>query len=157
MIRVLFICHGNICRSPMAMMILANKVNELGLKSEFVIDSKAVSSEELGNNIYPPAMKVLKLHNIPLLNHHASRFEPYQYDLYDYIIAMDRSNINRLNLIAQDTKNKYRLLSSFMRLDKEVDDPWYTRDFESCYEEIDTYLNGFIAYLKRYKKIKLID
>ncbi len=152
MIKILFICHGNICRSPMAQMMFQNKVNMLGMNDSFLIDSKAASSEEIGNPIYPPALKTLKNHNIPIISHKAIRFESYDYEEYDFIITMDKSNINRLKYIHEDSKNKYRLLASFSRQEKEVEDPWYTRDFETCYNDIDKYLDGFIKYLKRYKK-----
>ena len=138
----------------MAQMMLQDKVEALGLSDSFIIDSKAVSSEELGNPIYPPALRTLKTHGIKVTRHSASRFEVYDYPDYDYIVAMDNSNMRRLEMICHDKDKKYRLLSSFMRLKDEVSDPWYTRDFESCYQEIDKYLEGFIKYLKRYNKIK---
>ena len=81
--------------------------------------------------------------------------QSYYYDEYDYIISMDKSNINRLNLIKEDTKGKYRLLFSFKRQDKEVADPWYTRDFERTYLDLVEGIEGLITYLKRYKKIKV--
>lgn len=155
MIKILFICHGNICRSPMAELIFKKKIKDLGLENSFQIDSMACSSEEIGNNIYLPAIKTLKSHNIPVYKHYAKRFEKYYYDDYDYIIAMDNSNIERLKFICPDILNKYRLLSSFSRKKTEISDPWYTRDFETCYEEIDKYLDGLLNYLKRYKKINL--
>lgn len=136
MIKVLFICHGNICRSPMAQMILENYIKEKGLENQMMVESMACSSEEIGNGIYLPAKKCLMNHNIPILRHKAVRFESYYYDEYDYIICMDKSNINRLNIIKEDTKNKYRLLFSFKRQDREVADPWYTRDFERTYSDL---------------------
>ena len=102
-----------------------------------------------------PAKKCLINHNIPILRHKATRFESYYYDEYDYIISMDKSNINRLNLIKEDTKGKYRLLFSFKRQDKEVADPRYTRDFERTYLDLVEGIEGLITYLKRYKKIKV--
>lgn len=157
MIKALFICHGNICRSPMAQMILENYIKEKGLENQMMVESMACSSEEIGNGIYLPAKKCLMNHNIPILRHKAVRFESYYYDEYDYIICMDKSNINRLNIIKEDTKNKYRLLFSFKRQDREVADPWYTRDFERTYSDLVEGIEGFIAYLKRYKKISMED
>ena len=155
MIKVLFICHGNICRSPMAQMILDDYIKKNNLQSQIMVESMACSSEEIGNGIYLPAKKCLMNHNIPILRHKALRFESYYYDEYDYIICMDKSNINRLNLIKEDINNKYRLLFSFKRQEKEVADPWYTRDFEKTYQELVEGINVFISYLIRYKKIKL--
>lgn len=155
MVKILFICHGNICRSPMAQMILDNYIKTNKLENQISVESMACSSEEIGNSIYLPTKKCLINHNIPILRHKATRFESYYYDEYDYIISMDKSNINRLNLIKEDTKGKYRLLFSFKRQDKEVADPWYTRDFERTYLDLVEGIEGLITYLKRYKKIKV--
>ncbi|MCR5786495.1 MAG: low molecular weight phosphotyrosine protein phosphatase [Acholeplasmatales bacterium] len=140
--KILFICHGNICRSTMAQMI-AEKYNK-GLNLNLIIDSAAVSFEEIGNSIYPPAREILKRHNIEILNHYARHFEASEYDYWDAIYYMDSSNRRLLDRIHLDTSNKYHSL-----LNRDVSDPWYTRDFETCYNDI---VEGIEKIVKEIKK-----
>ena len=143
MIRICFICHGNICRSPMAEFIMKHKVKELKLENKFYITSKATSSEELGNDIHPGTQKKLLENNIPYTRHYASKVQETDYNDFDYFICMDDKNVRNLSYIFDDPKNKvYKLLS------KDIADPWYTGNFDLTYDEIVQGINYLISDLK---------
>ena len=147
MIKVLFVCYGNICRSPMAEFMLKQKVKERGLDDDFVIASKATSDEEIGHDIYPLAQECLKKHHISYTRHEAARVKTKDYFDYDYIFAMDHGNIAALKRVfAGDKENKIRLLN----LKGEIADPWYTRDFEKTYHDIDKALDYFLENLQEF-------
>lgn len=135
---VLFVCHGNICRSPMAEFILKKICDDNNYMMK--ISSKATSTEELGNTIYYEAKNTLRRHNIPFEDRSATVITKKDYDEYDYIIAMDHYNVTNIkriigeNIIKQN--NKIYLLKSFTGNESDIYDPWYTRDFETCYHEI---------------------
>lgn len=132
MVKIIFICHGNICRSPMAEMIMAHLVRERGLEKEFEIASAATSTEELGNGIYPPARSELAAHGIPLIPHRARQITRKDAEYYDAIICMDRYNLRNLrNMLGNEYAHKIRMLN-----DSEIDDPWYTDRFDITYEQI---------------------
>ena len=128
MIRILFICHGNICRSTAAHMILQKMVLEAGCGDEFLIDSAATSTEEIGNPVYPPMKKALQSMNIQILSHRARQVRRSEYGDWDYIIGMDHANMRNLNRIfGGDPDHKLSMLMSWAGEDgQEVDDPWYT-------------------------------
>ena len=130
MIKICFVCLGNICRSPMAEMIMKNKVKEKHLENEFVIESRATSYEEDGNDIYPPVKKVLDEHNISYTNHISRRLEKEDFNKFDYFIGMDDNNIRQINFILNNNTKTRKLL------EKDILDPWYTRDFEKAYQDI---------------------
>ena len=130
MIKILFVCHGNICRSTMAEFIFKNLVKEKGIDKSFEISSAGVSSEEEGNDIYPPAKRELRRHNIPCTSHYAHRITDEEFRENNLIIALDSSNMRRL-LSRFGKDDKIRML-----LDREVDDPWYTGDFSTAYRDI---------------------
>lgn len=140
--KILFICHGNICRSAMAHMIMEKYNQELNLN--LIIDSAAVSFEEIGNSIYPPAKKILEKHNINIIPHFARHFSSSEYEYWDVIYYMDSSNRRYLENIHKDNLNKYKPL-----LERDVSDPWYTRDFETCYSDI---LRGILNIIKEIKE-----
>lgn len=125
-IKVLFICHGNICRSPMAEYILKN----LDKENKFYVESRATTSEEIGNDIYPPVKEVLDNHNIKYEKHRSTKITTNDYYNFDYIICMDNENLRHLKYILP-SQDKTRLLS-----DNIIEDPWYTRNFELCYNQI---------------------
>ena len=134
--RVLFICHGNICRSPMAEMILKHLVRERGLKG-YVIDSAAVSREEIGNGVYPPARRELAAHGVRCDEHRARQIIAADYDAWDYLIGMDMSNITRmLRIFGGDPEGKVHRLLDFTGHPVDVADPWYSDRFDIAYRDI---------------------
>ncbi len=147
-LRVLFVCHGNICRSPMAEFILKDMVLKNGSSENFEITSCATSSEELGNPIYPPAAEVLNKHGISYSDRRARRMVSEDYDSNDFILAMDRNNLrNMKDRIGNDPDNKVKLLMSYCGKDFDVPDPWYTGDFEGVYTSITKACEAFLKSL----------
>ncbi|MBQ6323500.1 MAG: low molecular weight phosphotyrosine protein phosphatase [Bacilli bacterium] len=142
MYRICFICHGNICRSPMAEFMLKDKVKKLGKSDEFIIDSMAVSREEIGNDIYPPAKDKLKEKGIDFSKRRARQITSNDYQNYDYIICMDKSNLRYLSYLIDDYDHKVSML-----LDRDIADPWYTGDFEATYKDLDEGLDDFLQEL----------
>ena len=132
MVKVLFVCHGNICRSPMGEYVLRDMVKKAGMADRFEIASAAVSTEELGNPVYPPARQELKCHGIDCAGHRARQITRRDLDYYDRILYMDRSNERWLNrMFPGQWQEKCRPL-----LDRDVADPWYTGDFTATWEDI---------------------
>ena len=138
MTRVLFVCHGNICRSVSAHYILQDMIDKRGLSTEFQIDSAATSTEEIGNAIYPPMRAELEHRGIPIGNHRARQVKRSDYDAWDYIIAMDSENLYYLDrILGGDPEEKVHYLMSYTGDDsREIEDPWYTRKFALCVDEI---------------------
>ena len=138
MIRILFVCHGNICRSPMAELVMKDLVRHRGLAGGYEIASAATSREEISNPIYPPARRKLAAHGIPLEDHRARQMTPADYDRYDWIVAMDRANLRNIRrIIGGDPHGKVRLLLDFAdRPGEEVADPWYTGDFDAAWQDV---------------------
>ena len=148
MIRILFVCHGNICRSPMAEFIMKKLVKENGIEDRFFIASAATSTEELGNPVYPPARRKLAEHGINCNNKTAVQMKKSDYEKYDHIIAMDNMNIrNIMRMIRSDPKGKVSLLLSFCSENRSVADPWYSGDFDAAYRDIDKGCRAFLAHL----------
>lgn len=146
MTKVLFICHGNICRSPMAEFVMNQLVAEAGREQEFQIESAAVSTEEIGNDLYPPAKRKLTEKGVPFTRHAARQITREDYQCFDYIICMDHSDLRLLRyLIGEDTLGKVSLLLEWADVSRDVADPWYTGDFEAAYQDI---LQGCQAFLK---------
>ena len=137
MVNILFICHGNICRSPMAEYIMKDLVKKEGRTKDFHIESRAVSYEEYGNPVYPPVKKILNSLGINYDEKHATVLTKEDYKKYDYLIAMDKSNLYGIQkIIGEDTLHKVHLLLEYTGENRDVSDPWYTRDFEKTYEDI---------------------
>ena len=143
---ILFVCHGNICRSVMAEMIMKQRIKTDALSEprtkiqDWVIDSCATSTEEIGNDIYPPAKRCLTAHGVPFTRHYARQITREDYDRFDLILCMERYNIRNLRYVlgndlmdadARRPEPKIRLL-----LDRDVADPWYTGDFETTYNDL---------------------
>ena len=143
MIRILFVCHGNICRSPMAEFVMRDLVAKRGLAGRFEIASAAVSGEETGNPVYPPARAALASIGISCPSRRARRITADDYSCWDYIIAMDRSNLRWLERILP-SMDKTRLLLSYTGQDRDVADPWYTGDFARAYRDIEEGCEGFL-------------
>ena len=151
--KIMFICHGNICRSPMAEFVMKDLVKKAGLEEEFVIASSAVSAEELGNHVYPPAKKVLEEHGISVGDKHAELLTRRDYDLYDLLIAMDTSNLRNIDrIIRSDPEGKVHLLMSYAGKSASVADPWYTGDFETAYNDIREGCEGLLRSLTQGRK-----
>jgi protein-tyrosine phosphatase len=137
MIRLLFVCHGNICRSPMAEFVMKQLVEEAGMGSDFYIESAATSSEEIGNPVYPPARRKLAEHGIGCDNKRARQLTRDDYDSFDLIIGMDQWNLRSMSrLFGGDPKGKICMLMDFTDRPGDVSDPWYTCDFEQAWQDI---------------------
>lgn len=134
---ILFICHGNICRSPMAEAVFRHMLEERGLGERFAVDSAAVSAEEIGNPVYPEANRTLVAHGLPASNHHAWQLTRADYDRYDFFIGMDQENIYRMRQIfGGDSQRKVGLLLAYTEHPREVEDPWYTGRFDRVFDLI---------------------
>lgn len=143
---ILFVCLGNICRSPMAEFVMKDIVSKMGLSNNFLISSAATSAEEQGNGMHYGTRRVLTDKGIPFTQHYARKLTKEDYDKYDYIIGMDRNNIRDMtSFFGGDPQNKISLLLSFTGVDRSVADPWYTGDFEKTYDDI---LSGCKALYK---------
>ena len=147
MIKILFVCHGNICRSPMAEFIMKDLVRKAGLEHAFEIASAATSTEEIGNDVYPQARRKLAEHGISCAGKTARRIRDDDYDYYDLLIGMDTANRrNMLRFFHQDPEHKISLLLDETPCPRDVSDPWYTDDFDTAWDDI---LEGCTALLKR--------
>lgn len=150
MIKICFVCLGNICRSPMAEFMFKKKLSDLGLQEKFYVTSKATSSEESGNDIYPPAKRKLLMENIPITSHCATRLEKEDYHKYNYFICMEKSNVrNALHIFQTDPENKVFCLYDITSTPKDIADPWYTGDFNQTWSDLDVGLNNLIDYLTK--------
>lgn len=154
MVKVLFICHGNICRSTLAESVFTHKVKTLGLADRFVIDSFATSREEIGNPPHRGTVNKLREMNIPLVPHRAKQITWKDYEDADYVIGMDRWNIKNLNrMLKGDPEGKVYKLLSFVGSDRDIADPWYTGNFDETYEDVTEGCDAFLEYLKKEGKI----
>lgn len=148
MIKILFICHGNICRSPMAQFVFQDMVNKRGLADHFTIDSKATSTEELGNSPHPGTVRKMNELGIPMIPHRASQLNRRDYEEYDYFIGMDTWNMRNINRIfGGDPEGKVYKFLSFGSDGRDIADPWYTGNFDETYEDVLEGCEGFLAYL----------
>ena len=154
MIKVLFICHGNICRSPMAEFILKDMVSKCGIADQFEIASAATSTEEIGNPPHRGTVNKLRKVGIPLVPHRARQGTWADYEKFDYIIGMDSANIRNLNrMLKGDPEGKIYKFLTFAGSDRDIADPWYTGDFDATYEDVLEGCVGFLAYLKEQGQI----
>ena len=137
MIKIMFVCHGNICRSPMAEFVLRKMAKEKGLSKEFLIASSATSCDELGNCVYPPVRSLLKTKGIDTLGKYSVQLKKSDYEKYDLFIGMDSANIrNMMRIFGSDPDNKIVKMMDFTSRGGDVADPWYTRDFDQTYNDI---------------------
>lgn len=139
MVKILFICQGNICRSPMAEFIMKDLVQKAGLSAQFQIASAATSAEELGNPIYPPAQQQLCAHGVAFDAHRARQMTRADYAQYDLLVGMDGRNLaNMRRICGGDPDDKLRLLLQYAGQTRDVADPWYTGDFSCAWRDIET-------------------
>lgn len=146
MIKVLFVCHGNICRSPMAEFIFKDIINKKSKSNNYEVKSFATSYEEIGNDIYPNAKDVLRRNGISYDKREAKRITKKDYDDADMVLVMDEYNLYNLKRIVNDSF-KIKMLGEFAGLD-EISDPWYTREFDLCYNEIKISCEKLFEYLE---------
>ena len=145
--RILFVCHGNICRSPMAEFVMKDLVKKAGREEEFYIESAATSTEEIGNNVYPPARRKLAEHGISCKGKTARQLERLDYDRFDLLIGMDSMNIyNMERMCGGDPDDKIRKLMDYTHRPGDVADPWYTGNFEATWRDV---LEGCQCLLKQ--------
>ena len=138
MINVLFVCHGNICRSTMAEFVMKELVRQAGKETEILVDSKACRTDEIGSDTHPGTKAALTAHNIPFTKRKARQIQRADYDAYDYLVAMDEENMRDLRrLTGNDPAGKCHLLLSYAGENREVADPWYTGNFEVTYQDVD--------------------
>ena len=135
--KILFVCHGNICRSPMAEFIMKDMVEKAGLQDEFYIESAATSTEEIGNEVYPPAKRKLAEHGISCKGKTARQMKRRDYERFDLIIGMDEWNIrNMTRICGGDPEGKIRKLLDYTNRKGDVADPWYTGNFEATWQDV---------------------
>lgn len=149
MMKILFVCHGNICRSPMAEFVMKKLVDDAGRKADFSIASAATSTEELGNPVYPPAKRMLAKHGIDCSGKTARQIRPRDYDEYDLIIGMDDANMrNMARAFGGDPKNKLHRLMDYTKRPGNVADPWYTGDFDATWRDVYEGCSALLESLK---------
>ena len=150
MYNILFICYGNICRSPMAEMIFKDLIYKNNKRYKYSCVSRATSMEELGNPIYPPALRKLEEKGVKVEKHIATQMKKEDYDKYDLIIVMEeRKKRDVLKIVGEDNKQKIHLLLEYTNNLRTIDDPWYTNDFETAYELINEGCIALYNYLER--------
>ena len=148
--KLLFVCHGNICRSPMAEFIMKDLVKKAGLESQFRIESAATSREEIGNPVYPPARRKLAEHGISCEGHAARQLANRDYDEYDLLIGMDQANLRDMyRICCGDYAEKMSLLMDYTARPGNVADPWYTEDFEATWQDVLAGCQGLLKELTK--------
>ena len=145
MLRILFVCHGNICRSPMAEFVLKDMVKQEGREKDFLIESAATSTEEIGNSVYPPARKKLAEHGIGCEGKTARQMRASDYRRFDLLIGMDRANLRNMQRICGgDPDGKIHLLLDYTDRPGDVADPWYTGDFDATWRDVEEGCRGLL-------------
>lgn len=148
MTKILFICHGNICRSPMALYYFKDLVKSKGMEDRFLLDSAATSTEELGNGVHRGTRDKLTQAGIECRGHRAKQMRRQDYDIYDYLIGMDSFNIrNMKSIIGGDPDRKIHKLLEFAGSSRDVADPWYTGDFDATWDDITEGCNALFRHV----------
>ena len=154
MIKILYICHGNICRSPMSEFILKDMTARRGISDLFQIASAATSREEIGNPVYPPARRKLLQHGIDPSGKTARQITRRDYEEYDYILAAESYNIRNIERITGgDPDHKIHRLLDFSARPRDIDDPWYTGDFDTAWNDIVEGCEAFLDWLEKENRI----
>lgn len=149
MIKVLFVCLGNICRSPMAEFVFKDMVKKQGLEDKFRIDSAATSSGEQGNTMYPGTRQKLEEKGISYTEHKSRQITKEDYQNYDYLLGMEESNIRNIKrIIGEDKENKIYRLLDFTNQPRDIADPWYTGNFDITYQNVKEGCEAFLKYVK---------
>ena len=147
--RILFVCHGNICRSPMAEFVMKDLVKNAGLERKFSIASAATSTEEIGCPVYPPARRKLAQHGIGCAGHAARQLTAADYDHWDYLVGMDVANLRNMRRICGgDPEGKIYLLLDWADRSGDVADPWYTGDFDATWRDVLAGCSGLLAHIR---------
>ena len=150
MTKILFVCHGNICRSPMAEFVMKDMVKKAGRESVFEIASAATSTEEIGNTVYPPARRKLREHGIDCAGKTARQLRRSDYEAYDLLIGMDSANLRNMQRICGgDPDGKLHLMLDFTDRPGDVADPWYTGDFDATWRDVNDGCAGLLRYLEK--------
>lgn len=150
MIKIMFVCHGNICRSAMSEFIMKDMIAKRGLEDKIQVASSATSREEIGNDMYPPAKRKLDKEHIPYTRHHARQITKSDYAEYDLILCMEQYNIRNLKrIILADPDNKIHLLLDYSDNPRDISDPWYSGDFDKTFDDIIEGCEGLLEYLCR--------
>ncbi|MCR5624704.1 MAG: low molecular weight phosphotyrosine protein phosphatase [Lachnospiraceae bacterium] len=150
MIKILFVCHGNICRSTMAQFVMEDMVKKEHLENVIQVESAATSTEEIGNPPHYGTVQKMREMNIPMRKHYATRMTKSDYRKYDYIIGMDQWNYNNImRIIGKDPDNKVSLLLDFTDSPGTIADPWYTGNFDETYRDVKNGCEGLLKYLKQ--------
>lgn len=154
MIKIMFVCHGNICRSPMAEFVLKDIVKKQGIADRFLIASSATSTEEIGNPVHRGTKKKLAEHGISVDGKYAIQLRKSDYDKYDFIIAMDSFNIkNIMRIIGQDTDKKVSRLLDFSENPRDISDPWYTGNFDDTYNDVKEGCEALLGHIAKEIKV----
>ena len=150
MVKILFVCHGNICRSPMAEFLMKDMVKKERIEERFYIASAATSTEELGNGVYPPVRRLLSAQGIDCSGKTARQLTRGDYERFDLLIGMDRANMRNMRRILnpKDADGKLHMLLTFAGRDDEVADPWYTRDFDAAQRDISEGCRALLDYAR---------
>ena len=150
--KILFVCHGNICRSPMAAMVFQHLAHQQHVDNQFTVDSAALSSEEIGNGIYPPARRILVKNGIPCTEHRARQITPEDFETADLVIGMEWPHLKKLRaLCPKELHKKLHLLLEFTDRQGDIEDPWYTDDFDRAYRDIRRGCEGLLKNLMEHK------
>ncbi|MDO4343781.1 MAG: low molecular weight protein-tyrosine-phosphatase [Eubacteriales bacterium] len=148
MIKILFVCQGNICRSPMAEFVFSDMVNKRGLSDQFHIESAATSMEEIGNGVHYGTRNKLRREGVPMWDHRARQITRGDYDRFDYILGMEQWNLRNIKrIIGADPEKKVHLLLDYSKSPRDIADPWYTGNFDVTYDDIVEGCEGLLAHI----------
>ncbi len=148
MIKILFVCHGNICRSPMAEYVMKNIIKNNDLDKEIYIESAATSTEAIGRGIYPPARELLELNGMDCSDKISRQIIKDDYERFDMLVGMDNANIRNMSNFFEDDK-KLSMLLDYTDRPGEVADPWYTRDFKATWDDVEEGCKGLLEYIRK--------